>query len=139
MQQKQAEFLNRMIDMGVAGFRVDAAKHMWPRDLTTIQGMLHDTVFGGKPFFAHEVIDLGDGAIRVCGVMWCDVVWGRVVWGGVVCGGVVWCGVVWCGVAWCMTPSSAASPSSPMKSLTWETVPSGCVVWGGVVWGGVVL
>ena len=29
-------YLNRLIDIGVAGFRVDAAKHMWPNDLNTI-------------------------------------------------------------------------------------------------------
>ena len=57
--------LNHMVDLGVAGFTVDAAKHMWPEDLAAIEGMLKDTQFGGKPFFAHEVIDLGDGAIRV--------------------------------------------------------------------------
>ena len=44
---------------------MDAAKHMWPRDLAAIQGSLKDTLFGGRPFFLHEVIDLGDGAIRV--------------------------------------------------------------------------
>jgi alpha-amylase len=30
------EWLNRMIGYGVAGFRVDAAKHMWPADLDAI-------------------------------------------------------------------------------------------------------
>ena len=65
MRQKQAAFLNHLLDLGVAGFRVDAAKHMWPQDLAAIQGSLKDTLFGGKPFFLHEVIDLGDGAIRV--------------------------------------------------------------------------
>ena len=65
VRQKQAAFLNHLLDLGVAGFRVDAAKHMWPRDLAAIQGSLKDTLFGGRPFFLHEVIDLGDGAIRV--------------------------------------------------------------------------
>jgi glycosidase len=31
-----------MIDIGVAGFRVDAAKHMWPEDIAAIQDRLHD-------------------------------------------------------------------------------------------------
>lgn len=30
------EFLNKLISLGVAGFRVDAAKHMWPQDLKVI-------------------------------------------------------------------------------------------------------
>ena len=30
------EYLNRLIDIGVAGFRIDAAKHMWPNDLNKI-------------------------------------------------------------------------------------------------------
>ncbi|XP_076446342.1 uncharacterized protein LOC143283850 [Babylonia areolata] len=64
VQQKQAEFLNHMLSLGVAGFRLDASKHMWPRDLNLIEGLVNDTVFGGRPFFIHEVIDFGDGAIR---------------------------------------------------------------------------
>ena len=34
--------MNSLIDMGVAGFRVDAAKHMWPGDLQAIYGKLKD-------------------------------------------------------------------------------------------------
>lgn len=30
------EYLNVMLEMGVAGFRIDAAKHMWPSDLADI-------------------------------------------------------------------------------------------------------
>jgi alpha-amylase len=37
-----AEYLNDLIDIGVAGFRVDAAKHMWPEDISAIQDRLHD-------------------------------------------------------------------------------------------------
>ena len=29
-------YLNHLIDIGVAGFRADAAKHMWPNDLKAI-------------------------------------------------------------------------------------------------------
>lgn len=32
------DFVNTLIDLGVAGFRVDAAKHMWPDDLKIIFG-----------------------------------------------------------------------------------------------------
>ncbi|CAG0902207.1 unnamed protein product [Darwinula stevensoni] len=60
VRQKQIEYLNRLLEIGVAGFRVDAAKHMWPADLEAIQGGL------SKPaFFYHEVIDRNDGAVKV--------------------------------------------------------------------------
>ena len=58
-------YYNHLIDLGVAGFRVDASKHMWPKDLAAIQGATKDTIFGGKPFYMHEVIDQNDGAIKV--------------------------------------------------------------------------
>lgn len=31
-----AGYLNHLISLGVAGFRVDAAKHMWPGDLRAV-------------------------------------------------------------------------------------------------------
>ena len=48
-----------MIDIGVAGFRSDASKHMWPGDLEAIYGKLHNlnTEFfpaNSRPFFYHE-------------------------------------------------------------------------------------
>ena len=30
---KLVEYLNRLMDIGVAGFRMDAAKHMYPEDI----------------------------------------------------------------------------------------------------------
>lgn len=33
VRSRAVEFLNKLIDIGVAGFRFDAAKHMWPADL----------------------------------------------------------------------------------------------------------
>nr|KAG5706336.1 hypothetical protein BaRGS_026118 [Batillaria attramentaria] len=62
---KIVDYYNSMLDLGVAGFRVDASKHMWPQDLAAIQGATKDTQFGGKPFYMHEVIDQNDGAIKV--------------------------------------------------------------------------
>lgn len=59
------DFMNDLISLGVAGFRVDAAKHMWPADLSNIYGRLNnlnsDAGFatGSRPFIAQEVIDLG--------------------------------------------------------------------------------
>ena len=51
---KIVEYLSDLISIGVKGFRVDAAKHMWPGDLAVaaMQGQL-----GGDPFFFFEVIN----------------------------------------------------------------------------------
>jgi len=51
--------MNDLIGMGVAGFRVDACKHMWPGDLEVIFGSISDLTFGGRPFIFQEVIDQG--------------------------------------------------------------------------------
>lgn len=65
VRQKIVEFLNHLVDLGVAGFRVDAAKHMWPSDLEAIYGSVkdlstdHGFASGTRPFFYQEVIDLG--------------------------------------------------------------------------------
>lgn len=46
--------------MGVAGFRVDACKHMWPGDLGVIYGSLSSVTFtNGQPYIFQEVIDQG--------------------------------------------------------------------------------
>ncbi|XP_025086169.1 alpha-amylase-like isoform X1 [Pomacea canaliculata] len=65
VRKKIIEYYNHLIDLGVAGFRVDASKHMWPQDIAAIQAGTKDTQFGGKPFYYHEVIDQNDGAIKV--------------------------------------------------------------------------
>ena len=36
VRQKIADYMNRLIDIGVAGFRIDAVKHMWPGDLQAV-------------------------------------------------------------------------------------------------------
>lgn len=56
-----AEYLNYLIDIGVAGFRIDAAKHMWPGDIRAFLDKLHDLntqwfTAGTKPFIYQEVI-----------------------------------------------------------------------------------
>ncbi|CAJ0957267.1 unnamed protein product, partial [Mesorhabditis belari] len=66
-----AGYLNKLIDMGVAGFRFDASKHMWPGDLMPILNMtknLRSDIFGAnvRPFAVHEVIDRGGEAVT-CG------------------------------------------------------------------------
>ncbi|RZC41135.1 Alpha-amylase domain containing protein, partial [Asbolus verrucosus] len=66
---KIIEYMNHMIDLGVAGFRVDAAKHMLPADLGVIFSSLknlntdHGFPSGARPFIYQEVIDLGGEAI----------------------------------------------------------------------------
>ncbi|XP_029971425.1 pancreatic alpha-amylase-like [Salarias fasciatus] len=65
---KVAEYMNKLISMGVAGFRVDACKHMWPGDLSAIYGRLNNLntkwfSSGSRPFIFQEVIDLGGEAI----------------------------------------------------------------------------
>ncbi|KAL4715014.1 hypothetical protein ACJJTC_003165 [Scirpophaga incertulas] len=58
-------FLNTLIDLGVAGFRIDAAKHMWPEDLQIIYDRLHNlnTDHGfpenARPYIYQEVTDFG--------------------------------------------------------------------------------
>ncbi|XP_064112999.1 alpha-amylase-like isoform X2 [Macrobrachium nipponense] len=69
VRQTVAAYFNKLVDIGVAGFRVDASKHMWPEDLRAILELTHDLnteqgfPAGTRPFFAHEVIDLGNGAV----------------------------------------------------------------------------
>lgn len=69
VRAKTIEFLNHLIDLGVAGFRVDAAKHMWPQNLKDIYEELKslNTAFGfeegAQPYIVQEVIDLGGEGI----------------------------------------------------------------------------
>ncbi|XP_070505307.1 alpha-amylase A-like [Chironomus tepperi] len=66
---KVIAYMNDLISLGVAGFRVDAVKHMWPGDLEYIFGRLnnlntaHGFPNGARPFITQEVIDLGGEAI----------------------------------------------------------------------------
>lgn len=62
-------YLNHLIKLGVAGFRVDAAKHQWPNDLKIIYNRLNylNESFGFapnlSPFIYQEVIDMGGSPI----------------------------------------------------------------------------
>uniref|UniRef100_A0A3B4DIZ1 Alpha-amylase n=1 Tax=Pygocentrus nattereri TaxID=42514 RepID=A0A3B4DIZ1_PYGNA len=65
VRDKVAGYMNKLIDLGVAGFRVDAAKHMWPEDLNAVYGRLNNLntkwfSSGSRPFIFQEVINLGD-------------------------------------------------------------------------------
>ena len=55
-----ADYMNRLIDIGVAGFRLDAAKHMWPGDIKAVLDKLHNLNTqwfsqGSRPFIFQEV------------------------------------------------------------------------------------
>ena len=60
VRQKIADFFNNLIDIGVAGFRVDACKHMWPGDMSAVYSkvkQLNTEWFpaGTDPFVFNEV------------------------------------------------------------------------------------
>ncbi|CAG2115418.1 unnamed protein product [Medioppia subpectinata] len=65
VRKHQADYLNKLIDHGVAGFRSDASQHQWPQDLGAIIASLHtlNTAHGfpanSHPFFYHEYIEHG--------------------------------------------------------------------------------
>jgi alpha-amylase len=52
VQIKIAAYLNDLLDTGVGGFRIDAAKHMEPADIAAILDRVP-----GQPFVVQEVID----------------------------------------------------------------------------------
>ncbi|XP_066288249.1 alpha-amylase-like [Branchiostoma lanceolatum] len=61
---KVVDYMNHLVSIGVAGFRVDAAKHMWPEDLAAIFSLISDlnTAYfppGSRPFIAMEIHDDG--------------------------------------------------------------------------------
>lgn len=69
VREKIVNFLNRLIDHGIAGLRVDAAKHMWPQDLDAIYGALNslrtpEFANNSKVFIYQEVIDFGSEAVH---------------------------------------------------------------------------
>lgn len=70
VQNKIVDFMNHLISLGVAGFRMDACKHMAPSDLRVIYGRLNSLspddgfIVGSRPFFFQEVIDLGNESVK---------------------------------------------------------------------------
>lgn len=70
VQAKIVNYLNNLIMLGVAGFRVDAAKHMWPNDLKAIYDRLDNLnpEFGFasnlRPYIYQEVIYYGNEAVK---------------------------------------------------------------------------
>ena len=64
VRNKIADFLNHLIDLGVAGFRMDSSKFMNPGDILAIQDLTKDLPEGGRPFFINSLKDLGQDAIK---------------------------------------------------------------------------
>jgi alpha-amylase len=65
VQAKIAGYLNSLVDLGVAGFRIDAGKHMAPEDIDAILSLVDQHAGAGHlPFVFLEVIDNGSEAIH---------------------------------------------------------------------------
>lgn len=70
VREKIIEYMNGLIDLGVAGFRVDAMKHMLPADIQKIFDQLNNLntkqgfAENSRPFITQEVIDLGGEGIK---------------------------------------------------------------------------
>lgn len=67
VQQKIVDYLADLVGLGVAGFRIDAAKHIQPVELDSIMSKLGRAAVGlGKPrpYVFLEVIDMGDYGVK---------------------------------------------------------------------------
>jgi alpha-amylase len=67
VQQKIADYLISLARLGVAGFRIDAAKHIQPVELNDILARVNQTLTSeGRPlpYYFAEVIDYGGEAVR---------------------------------------------------------------------------
>ena len=58
-----AGYLNKLLDYGVSGFRVDAAKHIGQTDLAALESRLRNTVDGDRPYMALEVFPGSTGQL----------------------------------------------------------------------------
>lgn len=65
------DFLNHLIDLGLAGFRIDAAKHMLPEDMGIIFDRLKDLSMdhgfapGSRAFIYQEVAGMGENILLI--------------------------------------------------------------------------
>jgi len=59
VQGRIAKYFNRLVELGVEGFRVDASKHVRASDIEAIFSRVH-----GNPYVYHEVLDFGYEPIR---------------------------------------------------------------------------
>ncbi len=58
-----AAYLRSLIDLGVDGFRLDSAKHMWPADLQAVFARLPRTTSLGEPVFVTQEV-IPDGTVN---------------------------------------------------------------------------
>nr|XP_054753871.1 alpha-amylase-like [Lytechinus pictus] len=58
--EKVVGYLNKLLSYGVAGFRIDAAKHMLPSEIQNVVNKLEKTIFGTDPYIYQEVIAVND-------------------------------------------------------------------------------
>lgn len=66
---KIADYMNHLIGMGVAGFRMDACKHMWPGDIEALTDRVNNLntqwfPANTRPYIYQEVIDMGGEPIK---------------------------------------------------------------------------
>ena len=61
-QGQIAQYLTSLINLGVDGFRIDAAKHMWATDLQAILAQVPKTTSLGEPVFITQEI-IPDGTV----------------------------------------------------------------------------
>ncbi len=67
VQSRIASYLVGLVRLGVAGFRIDAAKHIQPVELDVILDRVNDTARSEglpTPYFFSEIIDYGGEAVR---------------------------------------------------------------------------
>ncbi|XP_061183288.1 alpha-amylase-like [Saccostrea echinata] len=69
VQDSIVDFLNKLIDLGVSGFRISNAKYMWPEQLQTIFDRLKDikSINGDlvRPFLYHEFDEKPGDAVQM--------------------------------------------------------------------------
>jgi alpha-amylase len=64
VQQKIADYFIGLVNLGVRGFRVDAAKHIAPADLDAIVNKVNTAVAPVVPYYFFEVVDYGGDAVH---------------------------------------------------------------------------
>ncbi len=67
VQQKIVAYLAELVDLGVRGFRIDAAKHIQPVQLDSIVTKLNraaEASGDAKPYIFLEIIDMGGSGVR---------------------------------------------------------------------------
>lgn len=71
VRQTIANYLNTMVDIGVAGFLIDTAKNVWPEDIAAIESLLHDLPVdqgfssNARPYIFQTVVEFNEFDIKV--------------------------------------------------------------------------